>query len=156
MDLHRALRFDNRANLETLAILKSGNAPAHAIDILAYTVAVSQLWLSRATGTAPPSSMRPRWAPPTIEAQLDSFSAGWKSCLIGHPGRSFDDVNTRSEAVVTRRKKSSQKSSVILRTTEGRWLSCYGKMVLHLLSQPISFPHCEPASFDLALRVAPE
>jgi hypothetical protein len=55
MHLERALRFDNRANLETLATLKSSDAPSEAVDILAHTVAVSQLWLSRATGTPRPS-----------------------------------------------------------------------------------------------------
>jgi uncharacterized damage-inducible protein DinB len=48
--------------------------------------------------TPRPSSMWPRWLLTTIEAQLDSCFAGWKSCLIaGHPGRSFDYVNSRGE-----------------------------------------------------------
>jgi uncharacterized damage-inducible protein DinB len=98
MDLQRALRFDNWANLQTLATLKSGNPPSQAIDILAHTVAVSLLWLSRATGTPRPSSMWPRWTLTTIDAQLDSCFAGWKSCLIaGHPSRSFDYANSRGE-----------------------------------------------------------
>jgi uncharacterized damage-inducible protein DinB len=98
MDLQRALRFDNWANLETLASLKSGNAPTQAMDILAHIVAVSQLWLSRTAGTPRPSSMWPRWTFTTIEAELDSCLAGWKSWLIeGHSGQSFDYVNSRGE-----------------------------------------------------------
>jgi hypothetical protein len=86
-----------------------------------HTVAVSQLWLSRATRTLCPSSMWPRWLLTTIEAQLDSCFAGWKSCLIaGHPGRSFDYVNSRGEPCSNTPEEVIQKSSVILRITEGR------------------------------------
>ena len=91
-------RCDLTTGLETLATLKSGNAPSQAIDILAHTVAVSHSWLSRATRTPRPSSMWPRWLLTTIEAQLDSCFAGWKRCLIaGHPGRSLDYVNSSGE-----------------------------------------------------------
>jgi uncharacterized damage-inducible protein DinB len=155
MDLERALRFDNWANLETLATLKSGNPPSQAIDILAHTVAVSQLWLSRATGTPPPSSIWPRWTLTTIEAQLDSCFVGWKSCLIaGHPSRSFDYVdsrggpgsNTPEELIV----------EIICHSAHHR-----GQVALLLRqngSEPAVstdfIPHCGPATFDLALRVA--
>ena len=98
MDLERALRFDNWANLETLATLKKRQRASRAVDILAHTVAVSQLWLSRATGTPRPSSMWPRWTLIATEAQLHSCFAGWKNCLnAGHPGRSFDYVNSKGE-----------------------------------------------------------
>jgi uncharacterized damage-inducible protein DinB len=97
MDLQRALRFDNWANLETLATLKSGNEPSPAVDLLAHTVAVSQLWLSTATGTPRPSSMWPRWTLIATEAQLHSCFAGWKSCLIAGHSRSFDYVNSKGE-----------------------------------------------------------
>jgi hypothetical protein len=47
MDLERAVRLDNWANLQTLATLKRGNAPSQAVEIVAHIVAVSQLWLAR-------------------------------------------------------------------------------------------------------------
>jgi uncharacterized damage-inducible protein DinB len=97
MDLQRAVRFDNWANLQTLALLKGGNVPSQAVEILAHIVAVSQLWLARATGMALPSSMWPRWTLAEIEAQLDSCFGGWNSSLAGHPSRSFDYLDSRGE-----------------------------------------------------------
>jgi hypothetical protein len=129
-----SVRFDNSANLQTLATLKRGNAPSQAVEILAHIEAVSQLWLARATGTPLPSSMWPRWTLAEIEAQLDSYIAGWNSSLARHLGRSFDYVNSN------RRNHLSFCA-----------LSSCGKMVLSLRSQPILFSPCELAIFDCAL-----
>jgi uncharacterized damage-inducible protein DinB len=99
MDLQRAPRFDNWANLETLTTLKIGDSPSQGIDVLAHIVTVSQLWLSRVAGTPCPPSMWPRWELTTIEAQLDSCFARWKNYLgAGHLGATFYYANSRDEA----------------------------------------------------------
>jgi uncharacterized damage-inducible protein DinB len=81
MDLQRAMRFDDWANREALRAITVDNSPAQAINILAHIIGVSNLWLSRAGGEPPPTSMWPEWTLLTVEEEMKSCLDRWQQCL---------------------------------------------------------------------------
>jgi hypothetical protein len=85
---------------------KSNNEPSEAVDILAHTVAVSQLWLSRATGTPRPSSESVPSAPNPQQVE----TAVQPSMV---PAESFESRNT---GIIPRKAGSKDSSPFYFRS----------------------------------------
>jgi uncharacterized damage-inducible protein DinB len=80
--LARLLEYDEWANREVLAGLKSG-APEPAVRTFAHVVATELLWLDRMTTKPQRSAVWPAWSLADCERHLGDVRAGWRDFFRG-------------------------------------------------------------------------
>jgi uncharacterized damage-inducible protein DinB len=80
--LHRLFAYDDWANREVLAALRSAaNPPARSLKLIAHIVSAEGLWLARINQDKPSLPVWPELTLAQCEAEADQLGASWKACL---------------------------------------------------------------------------
>jgi len=80
--LRKLFDYDAWANREALGSLRAaGNAPEHAVEVLAHVAGAQQVWLTRLRGDQTTPATWPHEGLDRIGAQFDELAANWRAYL---------------------------------------------------------------------------
>jgi uncharacterized damage-inducible protein DinB len=100
--LARDFAWNDWANRETLAsLLRVGNPPRRAVNLLGHLVGTEQLWHARIRGQKSPMAVWPELPLSGLSAEIELLTGTWRACLVGatavRPGQSVAYVNSKGE-----------------------------------------------------------
>jgi uncharacterized damage-inducible protein DinB len=78
--LRRQLAYDDWANRETLASVRSASAPT-AVALLAHLISAEALWLDRMAHKPQVHAVWPKWTLDECAQRLDELGTAWKNFL---------------------------------------------------------------------------
>jgi uncharacterized damage-inducible protein DinB len=100
--LGRDFAWNDWANRETLAsLLRAGNPPRRAVNLLGHLVGTEHLWHARIRGQKSPMAIWPDLALSSFGAEIALLAGIWQDCLGGPEavrlGQPVDYVNSKGE-----------------------------------------------------------
>ena len=101
--LHRLFAYDDWANREVLAALRSAaNPPARSLKLIAHILSAEGLWLGRLKQQRPALPVWPELTLTQCEAEADQLGASWRSylneCEASALSRQIKYVNSKGES----------------------------------------------------------